>query len=181
MEPPSEHLRPGVGVAARGPPGGPPLAVKPTATAKQRDGPLLNVNDTSLAADQGQAGTGAGTGTGGAGQAATSGNTTAQSADASVWNSQWNIFAPVSVFSPGAASGPMNQSNVATNDATAINVNDTTLAAGQGLAGSGSASSSEQQAMVPNGTRQLADGRVINYQATSTPRCRSGTWGWRAR
>ncbi len=66
-------------------------------------------------------------GSSGSGQSqyATLFNTTVQSANGSIFNIQANIFAPVFVGSPGAGSGDVRQSNVASNRASAANLNRT--------------------------------------------------------
>jgi hypothetical protein len=115
-----------------------------------------NTNTTDQSAAQALAG-----GSGGGGQDASLSNGTDQAADASIWNAQFNIFAPVAVFSPGANSGAVTQSNTATNTATASNDNDTTQSADQAQAGGSGA----QQGILVNYTEQEANGQVLNIQA----------------
>ena len=122
-----------------------------------------NANATDQAVVQDQAGSGSGSGQG---QSATVGNETYQSANAGVYNIQANIYAPVAVFSPGAGSGSVTQSNTASNGATAANSNDTIQGAGQGQASGGSSGSGQSQyATLFNTTVQSANGSIFNIQA----------------
>ncbi len=121
-----------------------------------------NANVTDQAATQGQAGSGSG---GGQNQEALVANGTSQSANAGVYNSQWNIYAPVYVHSPGAGSGNVTQSNSASNSAEAGNLNGTSQGVEQAQAASGGAGGQRQTGRVLNGTFQGANGTVYNVQA----------------
>ena len=121
-----------------------------------------NVNVTDQAATQGQAGSGSG---GGQNQDALVANGTSQSANAGVYNSQWNIYAPVYVHSPGAGSGNVTQSNSASNSAEAGNLNGTSQGVEQAQAASGGSGGQRQTGRVLNGTFQGANGTVYNVQA----------------
>ena len=119
---------------------------------------------TDQAAVQGQAGSGSG----GAGPDGDAGNNgTSQSAHAGVSNGQWNIYAPVTVFSPGAGSGSVSQSNSATNTALAANANGTFqgVEQGQAASGNGRRSGQRQYASLSNTTAQSANVAVFNIQA----------------
>ena len=122
-----------------------------------------NANATDQAVLQEQAGSGSGSGQG---QSATVGNETYQSANASVYNIQANIYAPVAVFSPGAGSGSVTQSNSASNSAAAANPNGTIQGVGQGqAAGRFVRFGQSQYATLFNTTVQSANGSIFNIQA----------------
>jgi hypothetical protein len=122
-----------------------------------------NDNLTGQFAEQAQAGSGSGSGQE---QSAFLFNATGQSAYATVSNGQYNVYAPVSVFSPGAGSGNVTQSNSATNKASATNANATFQGAAQGqAAGGGGRSGQSQSALLFNTTYQSADANVYNLQA----------------
>jgi hypothetical protein len=123
-----------------------------------------DLNATEQAALQEQAGPGSG---GGQHQTADVANATGRRAGAAVYNGQFNISAPVSVFSPGAGSGSVTQSNSATNAAAAGNANATFQGAEQGQAASGhdeKSSGQQQYASLFNRTRQSAKSNVYNVQ-----------------
>ena len=91
-------------------------------------------------------------------------------------NRQYNIYAPVSVLSPGANSGSVTQSNSATNSAVAGNSNVTFQGVEQAQAGSGHSrrGAQRQYAALYNGTSQSANAGVYNGPGTtSTHRCTS--------
>ena len=122
-----------------------------------------NSNETSQGVEQAQAGSGHSR-RGAQRQYAALYNGTSQSANAGVYNGQYNIYAPVYVNSPGAGSGNVSQSNSATNTAAAGNANFTDQAATQGQAAGGSGGGQDQAALVANGTSQSANARVYNSQ-----------------
>ena len=106
---------------------------------------VTNTNSTEQSAGQVQAadatatgGDASGGGDGGdaaatvdQGQTADLTNSTTQSGDAQVENRQINVNVPVAVLSPGANSGPVEQSNTANNNAAVTNTNATEQSAAQ--------------------------------------------------
>ena len=134
-----------------------------------------NVNETAQEVQQGHgsssvalpgasAAADAGEGTGQT-QSADVANSTDQAAYATVDNGQYNVYAPVSVFSPGAGSGAVTQSNEATNTAAAGNANATFQGVAQGQASGWYGSGQRQHASLYNTTHQSAYSNVGNIQA----------------
>ncbi len=119
-----------------------------------------NLNETIQVVDQGQAGTAGSS----QAQSADVANATDQSANATVTNGQYNIYAPVSVNSPGANSGSVTQSNSADNIALAGNANVTFQSVEQAQAGGSGGGGAQQYAALSNHTSQSAHAGVYNGQ-----------------